>query len=496
MAKNNILSTLKYVSRMKKEFMLSEIKDYIEEEMSTQDIYKVVSPFLFDLKINATPMDDDFRITPGLSRERMELSDEEKEKILSFFGSAVVPGQLQKIIENYITLKTTKDWDDPMVLEKIRKAIVAQKNAYWKSGKSRIISYEKGYSILAYLAYQFPVYFVQFEHILHSLVSDGMLKKRMKILDIGTGPGTVPLAITDFYKRLDNAEAAIHSVELYDENIEAYDAIVPEYAKKVSGLTVEKPVKANLVDLKPEDIPDNIDLMIFSNVLNEIRELTIDQKAELVKKLSSKLAEDGNIILIEPADRANSTEFRKLTLALKLQGLGIYSPCSFIWCQGCKPDECWSFEQKEDINPTRLMKKLADCEEAFRYLNTDIKYSYAIMRKDNLSRVSYKVPLKSKFARLADVNKHVGKRINVVCSLMSGDLGDSKYSVYKICDGTTRKQVYALLPSHHEVPENDLIKTAGYGNVLELFNVLVKYNEDKDAYNLLLSRNSTVAKVE
>ncbi|MGM0771532.1 MAG: hypothetical protein ACQESU_07990, partial [Halobacteriota archaeon] len=129
MAKNNILSTLKYVSRMKKEFMLSEIRDYIEEDMSTQGIYKVVLPFLFDLNLNATPVDDDFRMTRGLSRENMELSDEEKEKALSFFGSAVVPGQLQNIIENYITLKTSKDWDDPVVLEKIRKAIVSQKNA-------------------------------------------------------------------------------------------------------------------------------------------------------------------------------------------------------------------------------------------------------------------------------------------------------------------------------------------------------------------------------
>ncbi|WP_445475551.1 small ribosomal subunit Rsm22 family protein [Methanococcoides methylutens] len=496
MPKNNILSVLKYVSRMKKEFMLSEIKDYIEEEMSTQDIYSSVSPFLFDLKINATPLEGDFRMTRAISKEKLELTDEEKERIVSFLGAAAVPGQLQKIIEQYIKQKTTKDWDDPIVLEKIRKAIVAQKNAYWKSGKSRNISYEKGYSILAYLAYQFPVYFVQFEHILYSMALDGMLKTRMKILDIGTGPGTVPLSIIDFYKRLDVAEVAIHSVELYDENIEAYESIVPEYAKNKTRLSVAKPVKANLVDLKPEDIPDKIDLMVFSNVLNEVKELTIEQKAELVKKLSEKLTDDGNIILIEPADRVNSTEFRKLTLALKHLGLGIYSPCSFIWCRGCQPEQCWSFEQKEDIRPPHLMAKLADCEEAFRYLNTDIKYSYAIMRKDNLSRVSYKVPPKAKFASLSDMKKYVGKRINVVCSLMSGDLGDKKYSVYKVCDGTSRKQVYAVLPSHHVVYENARLKEERYGNVLELYNVLVKYNEAKDAYNLLLSKESIVKKVE
>ncbi|WP_135611816.1 small ribosomal subunit Rsm22 family protein [Methanococcoides sp. AM1] len=496
MPKNNILSVLKYVSRMKKEFMLSEIKDYIEEEMSTQDIYEAVSPFLFDLKINATPQDEDFRMTRALSKEKLELTVEEQGRTRSFFRTPVVSQQLQKTIEQYIKYKTTKDWDDPLVLEKIRKAIIAQKNSYWKSGKSRNISYEKGYSILAYLAYQFPVYFVQFEHILYSMALDGMLKTRMKILDIGTGPGTVPLSIIDFYKRLDVAEASIHSVELYDENIEAYDFIVPEYAKNKARVSVEKPIKANIVDLKPENIPDKIDLMIFSNVLNEIKELSIEQKAELVKKLSEKLSGDGNIILIEPADRVNSTDFRKLTLALKNLGLGIYSPCSFIWCRGCNPDECWSFEQKEDIKLPLLMSKLAECEEPFRYLNTDIKFSYAIMRKDNLSKVSYKVPLKAKFARLSDMKKYVDKRINVVCSLMSGDLGDDKYSVYKVCDGTSNKQVYAVLPSHNVVYENALLKEESYGNVLELHNVLVKYNKDKGAYNLLLSKQSIVKKAE
>ncbi len=496
MPANKVLSVLKYVSRMKKEFMLSELKDYVEDEMSIQAIYNEVSSSLFDLRLNAIPMGNDFRIMRAPGKETLVLSPEDKELMSSFLKFGTIPKKLQRLIEQYIGEKTSKDWDDPIVLEKIRWAIQSQKAGYWKEGKARKISYEKGYSILGYLAYQFPVYFIQFQHILYGMELDGLLKTRMKIVDFGTGPGTVPAAIADHYMRLGNAEVDIHSVELYDENLEAYKHIVPEYAKDNLNVKVEETIKANIKDLTADDLPDKVDMMVFSNVLNEISELSLDEKAALLKELSKKLVDDGNIVLIEPADKANSTELRRLMFALKGSGLNVYSPCSFIWCAGCKPDECWSFEQKNDINPPVLMKKLADCEEPFRYLNTDIKYSYVILRKDRQTRIKFKVPLKAKFARLATIDKFADKRINIVCSVMSGDLGDNKYSVYKVCDGTSRKQVYVILPFHNMNVENNAIKEADYGGIIKIYDVLVKYNEEKDSYNLILGKMSAVEKVE
>jgi hypothetical protein len=99
-------------------------------------------------------------------------------------------------------------------------------------------------------------------------------------------------------------------------------------------------------------------------------------------------------------------------------------------------------------------------------INTDIKYSYFIVRKDGLTKECYKVPPKAKFARFSKMGTHKDKRINVVCSLMSADLGDEQYSLYKICDGTSRKAVYAVLPWHNVTEDNSLIKRAKYGEVL------------------------------
>ena len=495
MSEREIISAIKYVSRMKPEFMLSEIRNYIKSEMSTKEIYNVIQPIALDIGIDILASDSDFKVS--LSPKGMiELSETELKKNNSFFRSPSVSRKLERLIEQYIEKKTAKSWNDPRTIEKIREAVVAQKSSYWKKGKSRKIKYEKGYHILGYLEYQFPVYFVQFQHILHKLAHQGLLKKRMRILDVGTGAGTIPLSIIDYCNRLDDHRAVIHSIEKYDENIEAYKHLVPEYAAFKSRVTIEDPIKADIQKLNMEKIPDNIDLMIFSNVLNELEETSVEEKADLVMQLSEKLSENGNIIIIEPADKVNSIEARNLTIKLKARGLGIYGPCSFIWGAGCNPERCWSFEQKADIKPTRLMEAMADCEDSYRFMNTDIKFTYAILRKDKLAEKEYQVPAKARFARLADMKKHVDKRINVVCSLMSGDLGDEKNSLYKICDGTSRKPVYAVLPFHNITEDNATLRTAKYGDIISISNILVNYNSDNDSYNLLVGKGTIIEYVE
>lgn len=208
--------------------------------------------------------------------------------------------------------------------------------------------------------------------------------------------------------------------------------------------------------------------------------------------MAAKLSQDGNIIIIEPADKVNSTEMRRLSIALKKLGLKIYSPCTFLWSGECTLEDCWSFEQKKDIRPARLMEKLAECDEPYRYINTDIKYSYAILRKDKLSKHYITFPARSKFARLSQISKHNKKRINVICSVMSGDLGDDKYRLYRVCDGSSKKAVYVVIPTHNLSEDNDIITKTAYGSIIKIFNVLVKYNEANDSYNLLVGKGTVI----
>jgi hypothetical protein len=138
------------------------------------------------------------------------------------------------------------------------------------------------------------------------------------------------------------------------------------------------------------------------------------------------------------------------------------------------------------------MEKLAACNEPFRYINTDIKYAYVILRKDQTVQYPFRIPPRAKYSRLAKLHLHVNRRINVIAAKMSQELGDKKTHMFKLCDGTAAKPVYGVLPAYHRTASNEAVITVPYGAIVELHNVLVRYNKAHDAYNLLINRNTRI----
>ena len=492
MSENQLISTIKYVAATKPAFFLSEIIPYLDEPLPVHQVFRIISPELSALGLMAKKGIGDFEIIRIPPAQPYLLNQGELKRQQHFFTTREMPGSLAHSIEKYITKKVGKDWNDPVIIERLRRAIVSQKDDYWKPSHKRSLNYIKGYSVLGYLAYHFPVYFIQTEHLLLMLARDGLLKKSMTILDVGTGPGVVPLAIADFYSRLDDARASIYSVERSDEHVEAFIYLREVFVPRGGRVSIKTPIRRDIRSLDSARLPEKIDLIIFSNVLNELPDATMEVRVDIVAKIAGRLAPDGSILIVEPADEENATRMRSLTAALQKKGLSIVSPCSFIWGSTCTAPRCWSFETAPAIKISRLMATLARCEDSYRYVNTDIKYSYAILRKDEYRKENFRLPAGSKFLRLSKLNLHIGKRINAAGVKMSGELGDARSHVYKFCDGTAKTPVYAVLPSYHITPENDLITSAPYGSILELRNVLVRYNRMHDAYNLLVSRNTRV----
>ncbi len=74
---------------------------------------------------------------------------------------------------------------------------------------------------MAYLAYQAPVYILQFEYLLAMLMSDGLLQRDMRILDGGNGSGRGTSWNNRFYRRFPGNTAEICAIEQSDEFIEA-----------------------------------------------------------------------------------------------------------------------------------------------------------------------------------------------------------------------------------------------------------------------------------
>jgi hypothetical protein len=493
MPDKQLLSTIKYVAGTKPVFRLSEIIPYLDEPRTVDEISRVLAGKLAKMGLVAKRVGGDVEISRFVPQEPYSLNEAESGRIAAFFEQRELPGTLAQAIEHYITRKVSKDWKDPVIIDRLRKAIVAQKDDYWKPQAKRSLQYTKGYSVLGYLAYHFPVYFTQTEYLMSMLARDGLLKKSMTILDVGTGPGVVPLAIADFYSRLEGAKADVYSLERSEEHIEAFLHLRDAFVPRGGNVSIKPPIKADIRDLSGTTLPENVDLIIFSNMLNELPDIDPEGRAEMVKSLSERLAQDGSILIIEPADEENANRMRSLTVTLHGRGLFIHSPCAFIWGTPCTAPRCWSFTTAPAIKMTYLMETLARCGESFRFVNTDIKYCYAVLRKDMRNRTSCRLPAKSRFLRLSKIQEHVEKRINVAGLKMSGELGNSRDHVYKICDGTAKTPVYAVLPSYHITPDNDTLTSAPYGSMLEMKGVLVRFNKAHNAYNLLVSRNTLIA---
>jgi SAM-dependent methyltransferase len=492
MAGREIISTIKYVAGTKPVFSLSEIVPYLDKPLTVSELFSSISADLPRLGLIAKKTGEDIIISRIPPAQPYILNAGEENRLSAFLDTRALPATLEGHIERYITKKVGTEWMDPLITDRLRKAIVTQKDDYWKPSHKRSLRYTKGYSVLGYLAYHFPVYFMQTGHLLAQLAREGLLKKNMTILDVGTGPGVVPLAIADFWSRLDNAQASVYSIERSEEHIEAFLYLRDAFVPRGGNVSVKPPIKADITRPEAAALPEKIDLIIFSNVLNELTDVPMDTRVAIVERIAERLAPDGTILIVEPADEENSMQMRTLTVELRKRGLSVYAPCSFIWGTPCTAPRCWSFLSAMHIRKTRLMEHLAQCEEAYRYVNTDIKYSYAFLRKDGLRKSAYRIGPGSKFLRLSKIHLHVGKRVNVAGVKMSGELGDAKTHLFKICDGTAKTPVYAVLPSYHATPENETLRTAPYGTVIEMRGVLVRYNKEHDAYNLLVSRNTEI----
>lgn len=471
-------------------FLLSDVLARASRKGSIHEAAAALWPLFTRLDLVSERVPGDLRLYKKTPSSPRTLSLSESKSLEAFFRRPSLPGPVEAAIHQYIEAKTGKQWNDPAVLQKIRRAVVSQKDEYWREGEKKQVIYRKGYHVLGYLAYHAPVYFIQVEHLMHDLASSGLLKQSIRVLDLGSGPGVVPLAIADFLGRIGNCSADIYAVEQSEEFIEAYHFLSGVLNLTTGPVILRPPIRADLHHLPLHGLPPSLDLIIMQNVLNEMTGLSASEKGGLVRGFAGALSDDGCILLVEPADKVNSIDLRKVAHHASGHGLFIHAPCRFLWNTPCIPDRCWSFVEKTPIMPTELMEALASGEEGYRYQNTDIKYSFVLLRKNPPPPVPC-LPLSPRYyARLSTLDRHLNRRINVAAVVMSGNIGDDKTFVYRICDGTTKQPVYAILPAYHLSGRNRELLAMPYGSIAEFISVLVRFNSRYRAYNLLISRES------
>ncbi len=488
-----LLSLARYLASSRAEFALSEMNQYLSRRYEEEELYELLKPHFFDLDLFC----DSHKCTK-LVKHSLPANEPVIKELDGLFKNPQLPARIERLVGSYIERTCGKDWHTGDKARALRENIVKQKEEYWK-GKSQ---YPK-IRVISYLLYHFPVYFCQFQFLLLELFKGGLLTNRMSVLDAGSGPGTITLSTIDFLQKLQGIYSKrnmdvkitvrIDSIEKAQENIDCYNELTSNYLTEATpentNMIINEPVHSPVEKARP---PRDADLIIFSNILAEMSAPPA-QRADAVERLASG-SRNPTVVIIEPADLVNSKALRVTQHALVKKGFTIYSPCSFIWGTGCRGENCWSFQEAGNIRVPGFMRKIAGKEEAYRYINTDMKFSYVILRKDGLAKHAYHA--KGKFVRLSNLKKHIEKRINVVGSMMSGNLGDEKTFVFKLCDGSTSVPAYAVLPAYHKNDNNKALFEAGYGGIIEIFGTLVRENREFSSFNLLITRNTDVRIVD
>jgi SAM-dependent methyltransferase len=495
MAGDEIQKTFESYAGTRDQFSLREFRDNCCPGKDLTPLLISLLPTLSQLSLGWRGSAMDYRIFRIFAKPPVVLPDSLASALSARVGTQAALAGLQDLTEQYIGYKTGKPWNDPLVLERIRSAIMQQKGQYWKEGEPRRIGYRKGYAVIAYLAYHAPVYFSQFQHAFLMLVKDGLIPCHARILDVGSGPGIVPLAISACAREIPEFSAELFALERSEEFLESYRFLVTRFTGGEPRITTYPAIAGDLRGSEDLLLPSALDLIVMQNVTNELVQESPEKRAEYLKCLSRLLVRGGCMIIIEPAELRNASEMRKMIQAATGHDLHIHSPCTWIWNTRCAAERCWSFIEKPPVQPTRLMIALAGKRDAFRFLNTDIKFSYAVLVNNQRRRHCYTIDKDSSFSRLSSLKGRIGRRVNVVGGLMSGDIGDKGTHVFLICDGTSRQPVYVVLPHFHLSPENRELLSLPYSSILEINGALVRFNQKHGAWNLFLTRNSRVIPV-
>ncbi|OGW03094.1 MAG: hypothetical protein A2W77_07405 [Nitrospinae bacterium RIFCSPLOWO2_12_39_16] len=211
-------------------------------------------------------------------------------------------------------------------------------------------------------------------------------KKEIKILDLGSGPGTTILGILDFFsKQKKRPSLEFTAIDSVVENLSIAKDLFKLFTENVNIDASLKTFKINIE--KTEAIPEgSYDIIILSNILNELfykEEKKIAKRVSFLTTIIRKfLASDGNCIIIEPALRETTREMLEIRDSLVKNGFKIYSPCLIDEpCPALSNPKDWCHEDIPWI-PPKIIKEI---DKLTGLRKDSLKFSYLVLRKDKLS---------------------------------------------------------------------------------------------------------------
>jgi len=243
----------------------------------------------------------------------------------------------------------------------------------------------------SYLLYFFPVNYAKVAHLLKEMPA--LPLRPLRILDIGSGPGTASLAVLDHLTGLDQACLQGSDLIAMDRNRQALDDVTAIWdrvtnRRAVRPLCTLRTVCADIVrsDAAAPWAEGSFDLIMLANSVNELFGSARDPLAErvgLLTTLLQALAPDGTMMIVEPALRSTTRALHQVRDRLVADGAAtVYSPC--LHERPCpalaRPDD-WCHEERPWMPPPVVR----DMDRAVGFIKDALKFSYLLLRRDGLT---------------------------------------------------------------------------------------------------------------
>lgn len=265
---------------------------------------------------------------------------------------------------------------------------------YEKLRRNFALDQYKGDVPYFYASYYLPLNVPKIQLCFLDLLKRTHLKKDVKILDVGMGVGTTPLALLDLLALLDSLHTMLcqepyfnsiqlDSIEGSADNVKVFKKLLGHFKPAMepfldfSKVHIGEPFICN-VENNWIDRTTEYDVIFIANIVNE---LASNNGFRLMEKASQSLKKDGHLIVIEPANKRNALNFHKLkNQVVNVLDMHIISPCGSEELCG----DCWTYRQECVIeSPTvdcfdELYQKKYNASKFEGFENNRLKWTYGI----------------------------------------------------------------------------------------------------------------------
>jgi len=390
----------------------------------------------------------------------------------SFDGVDALPERYEHAVEDLLVREWGANWHRGDSGDHLRETIRRFKNDYYRRNP---VEYDRDVA-LGYAVYHLAGYYAAVQYALADLARDGRISGNLRVLDLGAGVGGPALGLFDFLP--DDALVEYHAVEPSDA-ADVLDRLLDEAPANVHA-EIHRETAENF------DPDGEYDLVMACSVLNEL-----DDPVSVVDRYLASLAENGSFLGLAPADKNTSTALREVEREVESRGATVYGPTPRLWPGDRPTDAGWTFDERPEIEAPAFQRRLAEASERpSEFLHTEVRFSYSVLRTDGERRHDAELS-SDRLLRLADADDWVGKRADAVFAKLSRNLADGDANpLFKVSDGSETEDCYAVLVRPTSL--NRDLEAAEYGDLLSVESALVLWNDDEEAYNLVVDEETIV----